>query len=173
MNQELCSLWCAVDHHKAIELLVTVYQNFLRDVYSTQHIYFFVQSHRIIDRVVNGDQDHSQVIAHQSLVDEKIPVERVVDITEEIFKTSSALSLFENTTILEIEYSRLQSIIQSLLSNVNIVYKNGKGIINAQEFQIQCLLEFEKLKTKLASIKKSNNPSKSTKQMPTGAGQAP
>ena len=63
-------------------------------------------------------------------------MERVVDIVEEIFKTSSALSLFENTTVLEIEYSRLQSIIQSLLSNVNIVYKHGKGIINAQDFQI-------------------------------------
>ena len=65
-----------------------------------------------------------------------IPVERVVDIVEEIFKTSSALSLFENTTILEIEYSRLQSIIQNLLSNVGIIYDNGRGIINAQEFQI-------------------------------------
>jgi len=54
-------------------------------------------------------------IGMNSLVDEYIPVERVVDITEEIFKTSSALSIFENTTLLEIEYSRLQSIIQSLL----------------------------------------------------------
>ena len=89
-----------------MELLVTVYQNFLRDVYSTQHIYFFVQSHRIIDRVINGDQDGSSSANH-SLTDERIPVERVVDITEEIFKTSSALSLFENTSILQIEYSRL------------------------------------------------------------------
>ena len=93
----------------------------------------------------------------RNLSDEYIPVERVVDIVEEIFKTSSALSLFENTTVLEIEYSRLQSIIQSLLSNVNIVYQNGKGLINAQDFQIQCLLEFEKLRTKLASQKKSSN----------------
>jgi hypothetical protein len=38
-----------------MELLVTVYQNFLRDVYSTLHIFFFKQSHRIIDRVINGD----------------------------------------------------------------------------------------------------------------------
>ena len=95
-------------------------------------------------------------------------MERVVDIVEEIFKTSSALSLFENTTVLEIEYSRLQSIIQSLLSNVNIVYKHGKGIINAQDFQIQCLLEFEKLKTKLASQRKS-----APKPKPINAGQAP
>lgn len=89
------------------------------------------------------------------MADEYIPVERVVDITEEIFKTSSALSIFENTTLLEIEYSRLQSIIQSLLQNVNIVYQNGKGLISARDFQIQCLQEFEKLKTKLASQRKA------------------
>ena len=57
VNNELCSIWVAVDHHRDIELLVTVYENFLRDIYSTVHIYFFVQSHRIIDRVINGDGD--------------------------------------------------------------------------------------------------------------------
>lgn len=80
-----------------------------------------MQAHRIIDRVINGDAD-AHISSTNSLTDEYIPVERVVDITEEIFKTSSALSIFENTTLLEIEYSRLQSIIQSLLQNVNIVY---------------------------------------------------
>ena len=73
------------------------------------HIYFFVQSHRIIDRVINGDSGVSSngggVLS--SLVEEYIPVERVVDITEEIFKTSSALSLFENTREFEMEYSKL------------------------------------------------------------------
>lgn len=121
VNNELCSIWCAVDHHRDIELLVTVYENFLRDIYSTVHIYFFVQAHRIIDRVINGDGD-GQVLGRGSLADEYIPVERVVDIVEEIFKSSAALSIFENTTMLEIEYARLQSIIQSLLQNVNIVY---------------------------------------------------
>jgi len=132
VDNELCSLWCAVDHHRDIELLVTVYENFLRDIYSTVHIYFFVEAHRIIDRVINGDTDHRP--GTHSLEDEYIPVERVVDITEEIFKTSAALSIFENTSMLEIEYSRLQSIIQSLLQNVNIVYKQGKGIISARDF---------------------------------------
>ncbi len=92
-----------------IELLVTVYENFLKDIYSTMHIYFFVQSHRIIDRVINGDagvnSNGGGVLS--SLVEEYIPVERVVDITEEIFKTSSALSLFENTREFEMEYSKL------------------------------------------------------------------
>ena len=101
--------------------------------------------------------------AHFTTLNEMhIPVERVVDIVEEIFKTSSALSLFENTTILEIEYSRLQSIIQNLLSNVGIIYDNGRGIINAQEFQIQCLLEFEKLRTKLSQMRRTSATKKQT-----------
>lgn len=134
VNEELCLIWTTVDHHRDMELLVTVYQNFLRDVYSTMHIYFFTQSHRIIDRVLNGDAESN--FSHNSLANEYIPVERVVDIVEDIFKTSSALSLFENTTALEIEYARLQQIIQSLLSNVTIVQQHGKGIINAMDFQI-------------------------------------
>lgn len=112
MDHELCSIWNAVDHHRDIELLVTVYENFLRDIYSTVHIYFFVQSHRIIDRVINGDKHVGDGFADlhspmHSLEEEYIPVERVVDITEEIFKTSAALSILENTSVLEIEYSRL------------------------------------------------------------------
>ena len=107
VNDELCLIWATVDHHRDMELLVTVYMNFLRDIYSTLHIYFFVQSHRIIDRVLNGDG----TTACNILANEYIPVERVVDIVEDIFKTSSALSLFENTNVLEIEYSRLQQII--------------------------------------------------------------
>ena len=55
VGRELCAIWNAVDHYRDMELLVTVYQNFLRNIYSTLHIYFFVQSHRIIDRVINGD----------------------------------------------------------------------------------------------------------------------
>jgi len=61
--------------------------------------------------VINGDSDSHEHGYVPSLAEEYIPVERVVDITEEIFKTSSALSIFENTRELEIEYSRLQSII--------------------------------------------------------------
>jgi len=69
------------------------------------HIYFFIQSQRIIDRVINGDSE--QQPQWHSLADEYIPTERVVDIVEEIFKTSSALSLLEGSSTLEIEYSRL------------------------------------------------------------------
>lgn len=128
----MCAIWRAVDHYRDFELLVTVYQNFLRDVYSTMHIYFFIQSHRIINQVINGDEaviQNAETIMNLSVM--HIHVERVVDIVEEIFKTSSALSLLENTNQVEIEYSRLQSIIQSLLSNVNIIYDNGRGMINA------------------------------------------
>lgn len=108
VDREVCAIWTAVDHHKETELLVKVYDNFLRDIYSKVEIYFFVQSHRIIDRVMNGDLDITvEGTGIGSLADAYIPVERVVDITEEIFKTSSALSIFENTQVVELEYSRL------------------------------------------------------------------
>ena len=62
--------------------------------------------------MINGDEAVlSNATTTVSLTEMHIPVERVVDIVEEIFKTSSALSLLENTNVLEIEYSRLQSII--------------------------------------------------------------
>ena len=89
VNSQLCAIWGAVDHYRDIELLVTVYQNFLRDVYSTMEIYFFVQSSRIIYRVINGDSEVQT--GFSSLAEEYIPVERIVDIVEEIFKTSSAV----------------------------------------------------------------------------------
>ena len=73
------------------------------------HIYFFVQSHRIIDQVVNGDMSNTGgdngVISNLNNL--YVKVERVVDIVEDIFKTSSALSLFENSSLLEIPYSQL------------------------------------------------------------------
>ena len=53
--------------------------------------------------------------------------------------------------LLEIPYSTLQTIISSLLTNVKIVYQQGQGLINAQDLQIQCLLEFEKLKVKMSN----------------------
>ena len=52
-------------------------------------IYFFVQSSRIIYRVINGDSEVQT--GFSSLAEEYIPVERIVDIVEEIFKTSSAV----------------------------------------------------------------------------------
>ena len=62
-----------------------------------------------------------------------IKVERVVDVVQNIFKTSSALSLVENSTMLDIPYSHIQRIINNLLSNVKINYKQGQGFINAQD----------------------------------------
>ena len=102
-------MWNSVENYMARELLVTVYRNFLRNVYSTQHIFFFVQSHKIIDQVVNGDitsVSHGFEVP-TDLSNLYVRVERVVDIVEDIFKTSSALSLFENSQLLEIPYSQL------------------------------------------------------------------
>ena len=77
-----------------------------------------MQTHSIISRVVHGDG-----IENPSLAGVYVEVERVVDIVNNIFKTSAALSLFEGTTMLEVPFSQLQSIIQSLLSNIKIVYQ--------------------------------------------------
>ena len=95
------------------------------------HINFFVQTHKIIDQVVNGDACHDKDFLPQSLSRTYVQAERIVDVVENIFKTSSALSLYEDTMLLEIPYSTLQTIISCLLTNVNIVYQNGQGLINA------------------------------------------
>jgi hypothetical protein len=60
-----------------------------------------------------------------------VPVERVVQISDTIFKMSSALSVFEGTQMLEVPQAWLNSIVQSLLQNVKIVYQQGQGHINA------------------------------------------
>lgn len=38
---------------------------------------------------------------------------------------SSAMSLFENTDMLEVPFATQQAVMSSLLSNVNIEYKQG------------------------------------------------
>ena len=81
---------------------MTVYSNFLNDVFQGQHIAFFVQTKKVIDQVVNGDSDHGDVINLASMY---VKVERVVDIVDHIFKMSSALSLFEGTSMLEVPQS--------------------------------------------------------------------
>jgi hypothetical protein len=62
-----------------------------------------------------------------------VKVERVVDVVQNIFKTNSALSLFENSAMVEIPYTHIQRIITNLLSNVKINYRQGQGYINAQD----------------------------------------
>ena len=88
-----------------------------------------------------------------------VEVERVVNIVESIFRTSAALNLFTaaptNSNQTEVSHQQLQGIIQSLLQNVKIVYQRGNGCINAQDLQIQSLLEFEKLRVKIAGGRNS------------------
>lgn len=119
VSKELVEIWNCIEALKESELLVTVYGNFLNDIFQANHVAFFTQTHKVIDQVINGDISNEQ---QSNLARQYVRVERVVDIVENIFKTSAALSLFEGTTMLEVPYSQLQSIIQSLLSNVKIVY---------------------------------------------------
>lgn len=104
VERELLSIWNASEFYKDKELLVSVYHNFLNDIYQGSHINFFVQTHRIIDQVCNGDDSDGK---NHNLTTLSVRVERVVDIVQHIFKTNSALSLFENTTMLEIPYSQI------------------------------------------------------------------
>ena len=62
-----------------------------------------------------------------------VKVERVVDIVQNIFKMSSALVLLEGTPMSEVPFSQLQGVLTNILTNVKIVYAQGKGSINAQE----------------------------------------
>jgi len=133
VEHELVSIWNCIEQNKDQELLITVYGNFLNDIFMANHIAFFIQTHKVIDQVVNGDSSHDQVA---NLARIYVKVERVVDIVENIFKASAALSLFEGSQMLEVPFSQLQSIIQSLLMNVKIVYQQGQGQINAQDLQI-------------------------------------
>jgi hypothetical protein len=131
VEKELIETWNAVREYKTEEILVTVYSNFVNDVFGAMHIQFFVQTHKIIHQVVNGDSSHDRVHQTDSLNRTYVQAERIVDVVESIFKTSSALSLYEDTLLLEIPYSTLQNIISSLLTNVKIVYEQGQGLINA------------------------------------------
>ena len=79
----------------------------MNDVFEATHIQFFVQTHKIIDQVVNGDSSYSKVNQAETLNSLYVPAERIVDVVENIFKTSSALSLYEDTMLLEIPYSTL------------------------------------------------------------------
>lgn len=50
----------------------------------------------MIDQIVNGDQSSGH------LSELYVQVDKVVDIVDQIFKNSSALSLFEGTQMLEV-----------------------------------------------------------------------
>ena len=80
----------------------------------------------------------------------------MVDIVTNVFKSGTVLSLFDpgSNGQIEIPYQTLQSIISSLLSSVKIIYQGGQGLVNAQDLQLQSLLEYEKLKTKLGALRK-------------------
>lgn len=117
ITDELVSIWNCIEQNNQTDKIVNIYFNFLNEIFTASHITFFVQAHRVIDQVINGDVSHGQF---SDLLTLKVKVERVVDIASSIFKMSSALALFEGTQMTEIPHSMLQTIIQSILSNVKI-----------------------------------------------------
>eukprot|EP00352_Strombidinopsis_acuminata_P002672 CAMPEP_0176378966 /NCGR_PEP_ID=MMETSP0126-20121128/30003_1 /TAXON_ID=141414 ORGANISM="Strombidinopsis acuminatum, Strain SPMC142" /NCGR_SAMPLE_ID=MMETSP0126 /ASSEMBLY_ACC=CAM_ASM_000229 /LENGTH=142 /DNA_ID=CAMNT_0017741505 /DNA_START=534 /DNA_END=962 /DNA_ORIENTATION=+ len=86
-----------------------------------------------------------------------VKVERLVDVVTKVFKQAAAKALLDNTGVaLDIPHSMLQGILTSLLNNLQIIYQHGQGLISAQDLQNQCLLEYEKLKIKLAANRRKN-----------------
>jgi hypothetical protein len=84
-------------------------------------------------------------------------VERVVDIVQNIFKQSSASHIFEDTDLVDVPFAHQQAVLQSLLSNLNVEYKQGQAHINCQDLQLQMLFEFDKLKSKFLSLYERKN----------------
>ena len=95
MEKELIEIWNAIEHHKEEDLLVTVLNNFVNDVFKCFHITFFTQTHKVIDQVVNGDSDHD---TRKPITHVFVKVERVVDIVTAVFKSHTVLSLFDPTS---------------------------------------------------------------------------
>lgn len=116
VEQELISVWNCLENFKKTELIVEVYSNFLNEIYDIHHIKFFVQTHRVIDQVVNGDAS-----IDANLKKFQVQVDKVVDIVTTVFKTPAAMSIFDQ----EIPHATLQHSINNLLSNVTISYKAG------------------------------------------------
>jgi hypothetical protein len=77
VERELISICNGAEHYREKELLVSVYWNFLNDIYSGSHINFFVQTHKIIDQVCNGDVSHEDASQLSQMF---VNVERVVDV---------------------------------------------------------------------------------------------
>jgi hypothetical protein len=72
-----------------------------------------------IDQVVNGD---IAMDMRGNLAKQFVKVERVVDIVQNLFKMSSAMSLLEDTHLLEVPYPQLQAVMSSCMMNVKIEY---------------------------------------------------
>jgi hypothetical protein len=74
----------------------------LNDFYQANHIAFFIQAHKVIDQVVNGDISNE---VKGDLTTTFVKVERVVDIVQNLFKTNAAMVLLEGTPLLEVPFN--------------------------------------------------------------------
>lgn len=60
--------------------------------------------------------------------------------------------MFEHTELTEVPFAHQQAVLQSLLSNLKVEYKQGQAHVNCQELQLQMLFEFDRLKTKFQAL---------------------
>lgn len=75
-----------------------------------------------IDQVVNGDV---ALNTRGNLAAQSVKIERVVDVVQNLFKMSSAMSLLEDTALLEVPYPQLQAVMSSCMMNCKIEYHRG------------------------------------------------
>jgi hypothetical protein len=101
VEQDLIGTWNCININQEKSLLVDVYSRFLNEIWTSSHIAFYTQTHMVIDQVVNGDVAFD---IRGDLSKLMVKVERVVDIVQNVFKMSSALSVLEGTTLLEVPY---------------------------------------------------------------------
>lgn len=94
VESELSAIWRCVTKNKTSNVGL-VYYNFLNDIYTFNHIAFFVQTHKIIDQVVNGDDVEQP---QDNLAGMSVMVDKVVDIVDHLFKSTVKEGLVEGVT---------------------------------------------------------------------------
>lgn len=87
----------------------------------------------VIDQFVNG-QVAVDVRGDLSCI--SVQVERVVDIVQNLFKSSSALNLFDESEVFEVPHSKQQQVVQNLLCKVKSEYRQGQAHVNSLDLQL-------------------------------------
>lgn len=102
---------------------------FVNEEWPAQYIHFYAECSDVIQRVTRGEIN----------APDQVKVERVVDIVQQVFKHQSLINGED------LQYAQLSSVMTQLLMNSKIEYHQGQGFLQANELQIQLLVELDKL----------------------------
>ena len=81
---------------------IAVYADFLNNEFTANHISFFVQTKQVIEQVCTGEFDPDALLSTLY-----VKVDKVVIVVDAIFKNSSAMALFEGTSMYEVPQAQL------------------------------------------------------------------